>query len=110
MEERGHEACADSSCWSVHSHHRCRGLLSRQPIPVDRGGTSVKALAVDLGGTHATLAVMEGPKVLLSEELSLDRAHGLGPVLPLFASTFKALLSRCGISIADCTGLAFSFC
>jgi glucokinase len=70
----------------------------------------VKALAVDLGGTHATLAVVEGPKVLVSEELSLDRAHGLGPVLPLFSSTFKSLLSRCGIKASDCAGLAFSFC
>lgn len=70
----------------------------------------MKALAVDLGGTHATLAVMHGAKILVSEELSLDRAHGLGPVLPLFASTFRTLLNKCGLMPKDCSGLAFSFC
>jgi glucokinase len=70
----------------------------------------VKALAVDLGGTHAALAVVEDARVLAVEELSLDRAHGLGPVLPLFASTFQGLLSRSGLKASDCAGLAFSFC
>jgi glucokinase len=70
----------------------------------------VKALAVDLGGTHAALAVVEDARVLAVEELSLDRAHGLGPALPMFASTFHGLLSRCGLKPSDCAGLAFSFC
>lgn len=70
----------------------------------------MKAFAVDLGGTHATLAVMEGAKILASKELSLDRMHGLGPVLPQFATTFRSLLVECGLQTRDLSGLAFSFC
>jgi len=70
----------------------------------------VKALAVDLGGTHATLAVLEGARILASEELSLDRMHGLGPVLPQFAMTFRALVAKCDLGMHELSGLAFSFC
>lgn len=70
----------------------------------------MKALAVDLGGSHATLAVVEGTRVLASEELSLDRAHGLGPVLPQFATKFRSLLVKCNLQVRDMHGLAFSFC
>lgn len=73
-------------------------------------GGDVKALAVDLGGTHATLAVVDGAKLLASEELSLDRAHGLGPVLPQFVSTFRSLLVKSNLALGDVYGLAFSFC
>lgn len=70
----------------------------------------MKALAVDLGGTHATLAVLDGVKILASEELSLDRMQGLGPVLPKFASTFRELLTRSNVPVRDLSGMAFSFC
>lgn len=70
----------------------------------------MKALAIDLGGTHATLAVVDGAKVLASNGLSLDRAQGLGPVLPLFASTLRSLLVKCNLQVRDIFGMAFSFC
>ena len=37
----------------------------------------MKALAVDLGGTHATCAVVEERKILASRKLDLDSAQGL---------------------------------
>lgn len=70
----------------------------------------MKALAVDLGGTHATLAVMDGAGIVASRELSLDRMQGLGPVLPQFATTFRSLLLECGLQTCALSGLAFSFC
>jgi glucokinase len=70
----------------------------------------VKALAVDLGGSHVALAVVDGTRILIAEELALDRAHGLGPVLPLFATTFRSLLAKCDLQLTDMFGLAFSFC
>lgn len=70
----------------------------------------MKALAVDLGGSHATLAVMDGAKILASKDLSLDRMQGLGPVLPQFATIFRSLLAQSGLQTRDLTGLAFSFC
>jgi len=70
----------------------------------------VRALVIDLGGTHATLAVVEDNNIIGSEELALDRAHGLGSVLPLFVSTFSTLLARLGVTRESCDGLALSFC
>jgi glucokinase len=70
----------------------------------------VKALAIDLGGTHATLAIVEDESILAVRELSLDRAQGLRPVLPLFVQTFRALSSETGIPFSACEGLSFSFC
>lgn len=70
----------------------------------------MKALAIDLGGTHATLAVIEDQKIIGTEELSLDRAHGLASVLPMFVATFGKLLGKLGLKVKDCDGLAFSFC
>ncbi len=53
---------------------------------------------------------MDGAKVLASEEVPLDRAHGLGPVLPAFASLFRALIGKCDLALHDVSGMAFSFC
>lgn len=70
----------------------------------------MKALAIDLGGAHATLALIEDRTIVGTEDLALDRARGLGHVLPLFVNTFKTLMHRLGGSIRSCDGLAFSFC
>lgn len=70
----------------------------------------MKALAIDLGGTHATLAIIVGSKIVSSRELSLVRAHGLAPVLPQFVTAFHELTNQEGMSIRDFDGLAFGFC
>jgi glucokinase len=70
----------------------------------------MKALAIDLGGTHATCAVLDDRKILTEEVVRTDGTRGLKPVLPLLAQTFRKLLQRTGISAKDCAGLAFSFC
>jgi len=70
----------------------------------------MKAIAIDLGGTHATVAIMEDRAVLFEKELPLDRQQGLRPVLPLFAESIAELLSKSGISRKDILGLGFSFC
>jgi glucokinase len=70
----------------------------------------MKALAIDLGGTHATCAVVDDRTILAEEVVSTDGAHGLKPVLPRFAQTFHKLLQQTGVTTNDCTGLGFSFC
>jgi glucokinase len=70
----------------------------------------MKALAMDLGGSHANCAVVEDNKILFSKHLNLDSAHGLGSVLPLFASTFRELLRTAGLQAKDCAGVAISTC
>lgn len=70
----------------------------------------MKALAVDLGGTHATCAIIEDRRILASRKLDLDSAHGLKTVLPLFAGAFHALLREAQLKPADCAGVAFGSC
>jgi glucokinase len=70
----------------------------------------MKALAIDLGGTHATCAVVDDRTILAAEVVSTDGTQGLTPVLPLFAKTFRHLLHKTGAAAKDCAGLAFSFC
>jgi glucokinase len=70
----------------------------------------MKALAIDLGGTHATCAVLDDRTIVAEDLVSTDGTHGLKPVLPLLTQTFCKLLQKTGIAANDCAGLAFSFC
>jgi len=70
----------------------------------------MKALAIDLGGTHATCAVLDDRAILAEEVVSTDGTQGLKPVLPLFVQTFHSLLQKTGVNAKDCAGLGFSFC
>ncbi|HYG99040.1 MAG TPA: ROK family protein [Terriglobales bacterium] len=70
----------------------------------------MKALAVDLGGSHASIALVEEQRILAKEELALDAAEGLVNVLPLFADAFRRLTNLCGTRISDCAGIAISSC
>jgi glucokinase len=69
-----------------------------------------KAIAIDLGGSHATIAVVRGAEVLGSDEVALDSAQALGPALPLFAKVIRKLLAQLTISASQCAGLALGFC
>jgi glucokinase len=71
----------------------------------------MKALAIDLGGTHANCAIIEDNRIVAAKRLDLDSEQGgLGAVLPLFASSFRELLSTTGLTTRDCAGLAISTC
>ena len=70
----------------------------------------MKALAIDLGGTHATCAVLDDHSILAEQVVSTDGTQGLRPVLPMFARTFRQLLQTTGVAAEDCAGIAFSFC
>jgi glucokinase len=70
----------------------------------------VRALGIDLGGSHATCALLEDRTILASRTITTDGTCGLGPVLPILAESLKAL-SREALPSKDCpVGLAFSFC
>ncbi|HEY4000762.1 MAG TPA: ROK family protein, partial [Candidatus Xenobia bacterium] len=70
----------------------------------------MRAIAIDLGGSHATVGIVEDRKLLASREIAQDAAHGLAPALPRFVAAATALLSELGMSAAACDGLAMSFC
>src|SRR5437660_7328342 len=70
----------------------------------------MKALAIDLGGSHATCAVVGDHLILAPQAVTTDGTRGLKPSLPVLAETLMAMMKRSGVSAADCSGLAFSFC
>ncbi|MGB6431745.1 MAG: ROK family protein [Candidatus Acidiferrales bacterium] len=69
-----------------------------------------RALAIDLGGTHANCAIVEDKTIIAQETLHADPEQGLRILLPRLESTLKTLLRTTGISTRDCVGLAFGFC
>ena len=70
----------------------------------------MKAIAIDLGGSHASLGLIEDRTILATRELALDASLGIAPALPIFAGLTRELLCEHGTTAADCAGLALSFC
>lgn len=65
-------------------------------------------LAVDLGGSHATCALVEDKQILASQTVPADRARTLGSLLPSLTATLKEIRGEpCDSSLA---GVVFSFC
>jgi len=74
-------------------------------VPVDQ-----PAFSIDLGGTHATVAVVRGASVLASRELAMDSSQRLGPELSRFAEAMRDLSAELGTSAQQCLGVALGFC
>lgn len=66
----------------------------------------MKALSIDLGGSHAALAVIEDKSILLSREIPVDSSVGLRPLLPVLKTILFDMLSQLGLRTEDCIGLA----
>jgi glucokinase len=77
---------------------------------VASGARAVKALAVDLGGSHAACAVVAGREVAAVETVSLESLLGLGSALPAIADALRRAAARAGVPVSGCAGLAFGFC
>jgi glucokinase len=70
----------------------------------------VKALAVDLGGSHAACAVVADRDVVAVETVSLESGHGLSGALPRLAAALRLAAARAAVAPQECAGLAFGFC
>lgn len=70
----------------------------------------VKAISIDLGGSHATVAVVEDRRILASQAVTVDSTAGLLPCLPIFKKITFELLAQIDMPIADCKGYVLSFC
>src|ERR1017187_5217506 len=68
------------------------------------------AIAIDLGGSHAKIAVVQVDKLLAAHEVSLDSAEKLRPALDVFAQAVRELLAELHLNAADCQGVALGFC
>jgi glucokinase len=68
------------------------------------------AIGIDLGGSHATIAVVRDDKILASQRVSLDSAQPLRPALDVFAAAIRKLLAELQMSAMECEGVALGFC
>ncbi len=66
----------------------------------------MKAISIDMGGSHVKLAVVENENILATDEISFEYGAGLLPLLPVFKTIIYDLLSKLGIPVEDCIGLA----
>jgi glucokinase len=69
----------------------------------------VKALAIDLGGSHATCGLVEDKTILACKALDTDRAKSLRAVLPRIAELFRELAENHALKLADFGGVAVGF-
>jgi glucokinase len=70
----------------------------------------MKAIAVDLGGTHATVALVEDRTILASEVIGLERVNGLAAVLPLLAEATYRVLSEAAVEGSQASAFVLCFC
>jgi len=70
----------------------------------------MKILAIDLGGTHATCALVEDQVCVDSTVLNYRAVGGLRPLLPEIANAVRDICSRTGVEFSDLVGVAMTFC
>ena len=70
----------------------------------------MKALAFDLGGTHATCGIVEDNSILGTEVVSGDGTSGFREMLPAISSAFRKLLKTANLATNDIAGIACSLC
>ena len=69
----------------------------------------MKAIAIDIGGSHAVCALVDGRSILVAENLPVGDASCFGALLPELENAVAGLLARCGLAARDCAGVAVSF-
>jgi glucokinase len=70
----------------------------------------MKLLAVDLGGSHVSCALMCDEGIIDSAETAIYDNLKLDPALSRIADLFHVLLGRNAIALETFAGIAFSFC
>jgi glucokinase len=70
----------------------------------------MKAIVADLGGTHATVALVEGRNILASEVIGLEQVDGLAAVLPLLAEAANRVMSQAAADRAQASAFVLCFC
>jgi len=70
----------------------------------------MKVIAVDLGGTHATVALVEDRNILATEVIGLERVDGLAAVLPLLAEATYRVMSQAAVDRSQASAFVLCFC
>jgi glucokinase len=69
----------------------------------------MRAIAIDIGGSHAVCAVVDGRRILAAERFPVADAGSLAKLLPELAAAAAGALRKCNLSASDCAGVAVSF-
>ena len=69
----------------------------------------MKALAVDIGGTHATCGLVEDDRILAHESVDLTGISSIREVLSRVGHVFQELIHRQSLSSKDFQGIAVGF-
>jgi glucokinase len=69
----------------------------------------VRAIAIDIGGSHAACAVVTESCILAAERFSIADTRRFETLLPLLETAVRAALERAGLHANDCAGVAVSF-
>jgi glucokinase len=69
----------------------------------------MKALAIDLGGTHATCGIVENDVLLTHETIDTDRAKSLRAVLPSLQECMQRVAKAADVQLPECAGVALGF-
>jgi glucokinase len=66
------------------------------------------ALAIDLGGTHASLGLVREDQLVATREISVEAVHGLGRFLPQMRDALIEILDQHGLRPDQCMGVSLS--
>lgn len=80
--------------------------IGRTPADLESKFFLLKALSIDVGGSHAALAVVEDREILIWREVPVDSGTGLAPLLPRMTEILHEMLAGLRLRLADCSGLA----
>jgi glucokinase len=69
----------------------------------------MKALAIDIGGTHATCGLVQDRTILAHQTVDTDRAKSLQALLPRFSDVFGQLVADQFATFHDFAGVAVGF-
>jgi glucokinase len=69
----------------------------------------MKAIAIDVGGSHAACAIIDECRILAAEHIPVADARRFEILLPRLAAATTVLLERCGLTAHDCSGVGVSF-
>ncbi len=70
---------------------------------------SAKAIAIDIGGSHASCAIVAAGEILAAERVPIHDTALLETHLPAVADAVRRSLRRAGMVALDCAGVALSF-
>jgi glucokinase len=69
----------------------------------------MRALALDMGGTHIGCGLVDEGRLLAHTSLDAEGASSLADLLPAVTDTLRGLLVEAGIAANECAGVAIGF-